>query len=145
MAELERPTGILNNDTIWHTITTDLLTKDDFDKYVESNDINIKQLQSDNLNINIEKTQIKQVQYQATLEKKIDDMKKHLTDKILDNYEIIEENNSMIDDIIISLNQFKRNYDINNENNRKLFIILSITNIFTFISLILIFITLFTL
>lgn len=138
MAELKGPTGILKSDVV---------SKEDFDKYMESNDNNIKLLQSDNLTLNsgIEKIQIKQACYQTTLEKNLDDMKKHLTYTILANHDILEDNNTMINDLIISLDQFKRNYDINNENNRKLFIILGITNIFTFVSLILIFITLLTL
>ena len=145
MAELTGTTGILNNDMT--LIVSTALSKDDFDKYAESNDNNIKQLQSDNLNLNsgIKEMQVKQALYQVILENNIDDMKKHLTDEILDNHEIIEDNNSMIDDLVVSLDQFKRSYDTNNENNRKLIMIFGITNIITFICLILIFITLFTL
>ena len=113
--------------------------KEEYDKYVESNDTNIRQLQNDNLTLNseIEKTQI----IQATLEKKIAE----LSADTKDNYEVLEDNNSMIDDLVVSLDQFKRSYDTNNENNRKLIMIFGITNIITFICLILIFITLFTL
>ena len=141
MAELTGTTGILNNDMAL-TVST-ALSKEDFDKYAESNDTNIRQLQNDNLTLNseIEKTQIIQASYQATLEKKIAE----LSADTKDNYEVLEDNNSMIDDLVVSLDQFKRSYDTNNENNRKLIMIFGITNIITFICLILIFITLFTL